>query len=55
MLYFIYTIYDIVSFNPTVDFAIRLFGKELFGVSYTKFDTLMSFDPDPIYIVCVHA
>jgi hypothetical protein len=40
-------IYVIVYFNPMIDFAIRLSGKELSEMSYKKFDTLMSFDPDP--------
>jgi hypothetical protein len=30
-----------------IDFVIRLSGKELSEMSYKKFDTLMSFDPDP--------
>jgi hypothetical protein len=37
---FIGMIYVIVSFNPTIDFVIRLCGKKLLEVTYKKFDTL---------------
>jgi hypothetical protein len=34
MLYFIDIIYVIIFLNPTVNFAIQLFGKELLKILY---------------------
>ena len=47
-------IYVIISFNPAVNYVIQLYNKELSSVSYMKFDTLVSYDPNSIFIYVVH-
>jgi hypothetical protein len=55
MFYIKYMIYVvIVSFNPTIDFAIRLYDKELSEGLYKIFDTFESFDLDPFITSLIH-